>query len=195
MLIGNCKDETTLFSRIPSLFALTADELRQRIVAAGIPETLADRLLELYRRDYPSDSPSDLFFRFSTDRLARANAITQAERQLARGQRDVYMYYFAWDTPIADGAVRLKAFHTAELPLAMRLTRYPESELLSRQIASAWAGFARSGDPTPAGMAEWPRYDLTRRATMVFDIPSRVIDDPNRDERVLLRDLRLDRTP
>ena len=61
-------------------------------------------------------------------------------------EADVYMYYFAWNTPCGGG--RLRAFHTAELPLAMRLVAHPESEQLSRQISGAWAAFARTGNPS-----------------------------------------------
>ena len=187
MIIGNCKDEATLFSRqTPDLFTLDMSGLRERIVEAGVPASAVDELIAFYQRDYPSDSPSDIYFRISTDRGARMNAISQAERKVAQGSGAVYMYYFAWNTPIADGKVAIKAFHTAELPLAMRLTRYPETEPLSRQIAGAWAAFAKTGRPTHAALPDWPAYDITRRATMVFDLPSRVVNDPNRDERMAL---------
>ena len=33
------------------------------------------------------------------------------------------------------------------------------------------AAFARGGEP-------WPRYDATDRATMLFDAPGRVVEDP-----------------
>ena len=33
----------------------------------------------------------------------------------------------------------------------------------------------------------WPAYDITRRATLVFDLPSHVVNDPNRDERMALK--------
>jgi para-nitrobenzyl esterase len=96
------------------------------------------------------------------------------------------MYYFAWDTPLADGKV--KAFHTAELPLAMRLVRYPESEQLSEQISGAWAAFARHGSPNRSGLPDWPAYSTTQRATMIFNAgKSEAADDPDGEERLMLR--------
>ena len=189
MIIGNCKDERTLFSvQNEALFALDATGLRQQIVESGIPADAIDKVLALYKRDYPSDSPADTYFRITTDRGTRENAITQAERKVAQGKAPVYMYYFAWNTPIVvNGNRPIKAFHTAELPLAMRLVRYPESETLSRQIAGAWAGFAKSGNPNHSGMPSWPAFDVHKRSTMVFDLPSRVVNDPNRDERASLK--------
>jgi para-nitrobenzyl esterase len=35
--------------------------------------------------------------------------------------------------------------------------------------------------PLPA----WPTYDLNRRATMMFDVPPAIVDDPRCDERRL----------
>ena len=187
MIIGNCKDEPTFSSREnDALFALDASGLRKQVVDAGIPADAADRLLALYRRDHPSESPSDLYFRIMTDRGTRERAITQAERKAAQAA-PVYMYYFAWNTPIVDGTKAMKAFHTAELPLAMRLVRYPASEPLSKQIAGAWAAFAKTGNPNHSGLPTWPKFDTQARATMVFDVPSSVANNPNREQRALLK--------
>jgi para-nitrobenzyl esterase len=188
MIIGNCKDESTLFAlRDEALFKLDDAGLRERVVKDGIPENEVDKLLAAYRKDHPKDTPSDTFFRMSTDRGARRNAVKQAELKIEQGKAGVYLYYFAWDTPIADG--KIKAFHTAELPLAMRLVRYPESEQLSKQIAGAWAAFARKGNPNHRGLPQWPAYSTTQRATMIFDASkSEVVNDPDREERLLLQD-------
>jgi para-nitrobenzyl esterase len=187
MIIGCCKDESTLFSMNDhALFQLDHRSLRDRVLKAGIPESEADKLLADYRRDHPKDSPTDIWFRLSTDRGARWNAVKQAELKLEQGKGDVYMYYFAWNTPCAEG--KIKAFHTAELPLAMRLVRYPEAEQLSKQISGAWAAFARYGIPRHSGLPAWPRYTMGERATIIFDAPrSEVVNDPDRDERHLLR--------
>jgi para-nitrobenzyl esterase len=188
MIIGNCKDEQTLFSmQNAALYSLDADGLRKQIVDGGMPLDATDKLIALYRRDYPSDSPTDIYFRIITDRGTRENAMTQAERKVAQGKASVYMYYFGWNTPLVQDGKAIKAFHTAELPLAMRLVKYPESEPVSKQIAGAWAAFAKSGNPNHSGLPNWPTFDIQKRATMVFDIPSRVVNDPNREERALLK--------
>jgi para-nitrobenzyl esterase len=186
MIIGNCKDESTLFSlKDDALFHLDEAGLRARVVKAGIPEAEVDPLLAAYHRDHPKDTPSDIYFRISTDRGARRNAVKQAELQIAQGKANVYLYYFAWDTPLADG--KIKAFHTAELPLAMRLVRFPEAEQLSKQISGAWAAFARHGSPNRSGLPNWPAYSTTERATMIFDASkSEAVNDPDREERLML---------
>ena len=65
------------------------------------------------------------------------NAIRQAELKLEQGKGEVYMWYCQWNTPLAEGTKRIKAFHTCDLPLTMRgLVRFPESEKLSRQLSA-----------------------------------------------------------
>ena len=187
MLIGCCKDEFTLFLPADAdLFRLDEAGLRRALAERGFPAAELDPLLAAYRRSHPEESPSDLFFRISTDRGARWNAVQQAERQMARGKANVYLYSFEWNVPFEDG--RIRAFHTAELPLAMRLVRYPESEGLSKQISAAWAAFARTGDPSTTELA-WPAYDLDRRAVMRFDAAaSGPVNDPDAEIRRMLRD-------
>lgn len=182
MLIGTCKDESTLFSLSnKEVFGLDMAGLRDRLISDRVPADAAEKLIALYRRDYPREPATDIFFRISSDRGVRRNAMLQAERQLAQGKAPVWMYYFTWNTPLAEG--RIKAFHTAELPLAMRLVRFPESEALSKRIAQAWADFARSGDP------KWPAYDTRQRATMIFDAESHVANNPEGEQMRIARDL------
>ena len=45
--------------------------------------------------------------------------------------------------------------------------------------------FARSGNPNYPGLAAWEPYALPRRQTMVFDVESRLQDDPRGAERRL----------
>jgi para-nitrobenzyl esterase len=188
MIVGNCKDESSLFKLgEPGLYTLDEPGLRTALVKAGLPEDKLTPLLDLYHRDHPKESPSDLYFRISSDRGARRNATKQAELQLANGKAPVYLYYFQWNTPLVDG--KLRAFHTADLPLEMRLVLFPETEHLSRQLSGAWAAFARTGDPSQKGMP-WSAYTASQRATMIFDGEgSGVRNDPDRDERVMLMGL------
>ena len=188
MIIGNDKDESTLFSlRNEALFKLDEPGLRDELIKAGVPEDKVDPLIALYQRNHPAESPSDLYFRISTDRGARTNATKQAELKCEQGKANVFLYYFQWNTPLADG--KIKAFHTAELPLVMGVRLYPESEQLSRQLGGAWASFARNGDPSQKGLA-WPAYTISQRATMVFDgDKSEAVNDPDREERIFALDI------
>ena len=46
--------------------------------------------------------------------------------------------------------------------------------------------FAKTGDPNNARIPTWKKYDLTDRATMIFDTNSRMENDPRRGERELI---------
>jgi para-nitrobenzyl esterase len=188
LIIGNCKDESTLFSKEhEELFHLDEADLRDRVVKAGLVESMVDPLLAAYHRDHPQDTPSDIYFRISTDRGARWNGVRQAELKIAQGKANAYLYYFPWAPPIAGGKYR--AFHTAEHPLSLRLVRYPESDQLSKQISGAWVAFARHGNPNGRGLPNWPAYSTSERATMIFDVPtSQAVSDPDRAERLMLAD-------
>ena len=48
----------------------------------------------------------------------------------------------------------------------MRCVRYPEAEQLSKQIAGAWAAFARTGNPAHSELPNWPAYDRSGRSVM-----------------------------
>ena len=162
MIIGCCKDETTLFAmRDEALFRLDnrlAGSYRQR----GRPGS-GDRQTDFRLSRQSSERLSERHILSLRYRSSCTVECGQAGRaKVAQGKADVYMYYFAWDTPCADG--KIKAFHTAELPLSLRLVRYPESEQVSRQISGAWAAFARHGNPKHSGLrhghAIRPRTEL-----------------------------------
>ena len=52
-------------------------------------------------------------------------------------------------------------------------------------VSGTFAAFARSGDPNNAAIPTWTPYTLPRRAALVFDRPSRLVDDPRGAERRL----------
>jgi len=64
----------------------------------------------------------------------------------------------------------------------------PATRALGRSAASAWTSFARTGDPNAArsGLPAWPRYEPTRRATMIFNTRSRIEYDPFAEFRGLM---------
>ena len=59
----------------------------------------------------------------------------------------------------------------------------PEAQRVADQMSAAWLRFAKTGDPG------WPAYDGAKRATMIFNVESRVVQDPDRDLRILLSKL------
>jgi para-nitrobenzyl esterase len=49
-----------------------------------------------------------------------------------------------------------------------------DTQKVADQMSEAFIAFARGGDPRHAGIPEWRSYELSTRATMVFDVQSQV---------------------
>lgn len=62
-----------------------------------------------------------------------------------------------------------------------------DAEALGRGERSAWASFARSGDPSASELAPWPRCELDKRLTMVLSASPTVVHDALQRERSMWR--------
>ena len=64
----------------------------------------------------------------------------------------------------------------------------PEAVALAARMSEAWISFATRGDPKSkkSGLPPWPAYDSERRATMLFNNESKVVNDPAGDERKVM---------
>ena len=60
-----------------------------------------------------------------------------------------------------------------------------DARRVSATMQQALLAFARGGDPNYPGLARWEPYTLPRRQTMVFNVESRLADDPRGAERRL----------
>jgi para-nitrobenzyl esterase len=54
----------------------------------------------------------------------------------------------------------------------------------ARHMSGLWAGFARTGHPTARDVPRWPAYTPKNRATMWIDAECRIVDDPDKAERL-----------
>ena len=59
----------------------------------------------------------------------------------------------------------------------------PGAQGVSNAMADAFIALARNGNPNHAGLPEWTPYGLGNRETMLFDVDSRMANDPRGDER------------
>jgi para-nitrobenzyl esterase len=190
LLVGTIKDETTLLigARDPASFAITWEELPTRLKPyAGTldPAQFIDGLRKLQ----PEAKASDVFFTVTTARDFRNNAIRQAELKSQQGAAPAFLYELDWETPVEGG--KWKAPHALEIGMVFDNVAKsgsmsgtgPEAQKIADQMSNAWLAFAKTGNPG------WPAYDTNRRATMVFNVTSKVVDDHRRDERLLLSKL------
>ncbi|MFN3817283.1 carboxylesterase family protein, partial [Brevundimonas sp.] len=135
----------------------------------------------------PDWTPDQVLIRATTAARSWRGAIIEAE---ARAQQGAPTWVYQLDFPGELPNGRRGAFHTADIPLVFdnvaaegSHTRGPGAQAVADRMADAFIALARSGDPNHPGLPRWAPYGLERRQTMLFDIDSRMADDPRGDER------------
>jgi para-nitrobenzyl esterase len=172
IMVGCTRDEATLFIATDPAFSdpakLDLAALERRLDRFGLGED-RDRILTAYRASRPDDSLLDLYIAILSDQMMRVPSIALAELKLAGGTAPVFMFLFAWS------AGPMRSGHGFELPFVFdnvggpALEASPSRTKLAAEMSESWLAFARTGDPVHDGLPDWPSYDLTNRATMIFD--------------------------
>jgi para-nitrobenzyl esterase len=197
MILGNTHDETrTLIGRAdPSLFALSWDTLLPALQANSpfMGELDRARVIASYRGMYPAYTPADVFFAATTASRSWRGQVIEAERRAIAPESAArtWVYQLDWATPIDGG--RWKAHHGLDVPLVfdnVPLTPHTvgtgaDAQRVADVMSDTLLAFARTGRPYNPRVTDWPAYDLSRRATLVVDAASRIVDDPRGAERKL----------
>lgn len=188
VIIGTNKDEAALFAAAdPKRRKLTEEDLNSRL-----DRMLGERkeeILAVYKEYRPDDTPWDLYLGISSE-STRLRSILLAERKSAAGGAPVYMYLFTWESNALGGL--FKSSHAMEIPfvfdnpdIAPFTGDSPDRYELAASMSQAWISFARNGDPNFEGLPHWPAYDSENRATMLFNVPCKVENDPRQEERLV----------
>ncbi len=150
----------------------------------------ADELLNVYRNSYPKVSRRVLLLLLASDFSHRMDSIKLAERRFALHRAPTYMYRFDWETPVLNRL--MLAAHSFEIPhvfdnaqLCSGMTGGgPDAVAMASNMCSAWIAFARIGNPHHSALPDWPSYNTSTRATMLFNDVSVLSSDPGKDERL-----------
>ena len=189
VMLGSTRTELTSSAQ-ESDFSLTDAAMRIRI--QQLLGSHADAALQVYSKLNPGATPSDIYFLIASDYRYSGPVMEIAERRAALSKGPVYLYYFRWETPVDGG--RLKSPHTIEIPFAFdnvkaatRLTGGgPEAMALADKVSDTWIAFAKTGNPNNPKMPRWSAFNATDRPTMVFNTESRVVNDPIREQRLVI---------
>jgi para-nitrobenzyl esterase len=154
-------------------------------------KVLADAL----RKAHPEKSIRTLSYMCGGGGILNAVSIRNSVVHIAKLKHDlkaapVYTYYFSWQSPMLEDA---GAWHTAELAFCFDNTKRceqgtgntPEAQALAKKMATAWANFARTGNPSQPGLT-WTPSDPEHNQTMVWDNDCRVVDDPESEIRKII---------
>ena len=187
LLAGATADEWRFFL-VPggAMDQITAEVVAATLVGYGLPDKAA---LASYRAAHPGASPGELLAAIQSDWYFRLPVIRLADAHATRASA-TYVYEFAWRSPQFGG--HLGACHGAEVAFVFdtpggateALAGANPPQQLADLMHAAWIRFASVGEPG------WPKYDLSRRATMRFDTTSTVVDDPRATERRLWEGVR-----
>jgi len=190
LLVG-CTETESTWNTQQQYDPLTDADLRERVAETlRVDEAAAEKVIAVYKKNQPKQSNLDIYLILASDASTRAAAITQAERKSALGKAPVYMYLFAWRSPVRDG--RLRSMHTMDIPFVYDNVDVAKVELgtgadryvLADKMSNAWVSFARSGNPNHKGLPNWAPFNADQRATMIFNTPeSKVVNDPSGEER------------
>jgi para-nitrobenzyl esterase len=190
VMVGSTKDEATnIFLSDPTWQTMTDSDLSTR-VSASIGPQQATKAIDLYRSNAPTDKPMHLFTSIVTDQMFTHSSVLLAERKLAQHQAPVFMYKINWESPVLGG--KLRSPHAVELPFvfdnvdvsAGLVGAGATQDGMAQVMSRTFAAFARSGNPDVPGYPHWPEYTLDKRQTFIYDIPPRVVEDPNSAYRV-----------
>ena len=196
MIIGTTSTEMTnlLGHAHPELFSLSEAQMRSRLKSMpGLAdESTLNAVIGAYRKDLRTATPSDIYFAVATDQFVRMDAIHQAERKATQGGAPAYMYLFSWRTPVWGG--KLRSPHGIEIPFVFenlgeakdRIGTGADLRSVADEVSGAWVAFARTGNPNHSGIPRWPAYTAKDRATMIFDDRCKVVNDPQKNVRLLL---------
>jgi para-nitrobenzyl esterase len=121
----------------------------------------------------------------------RNNVVKMAKLKHDLKAAPAFEYFFQWQTPILDGLPG--AWHTSELQFCFDNTmrceqgtgNTPEAQALAKKMASSWATFARTGNPSIPGVT-WEASDPDSNKTMVWDNEIRMENDPLAEARKII---------
>lgn len=170
MMIGTTIHEFSLSTYVPQLRTIDKSAAIEYLRTKYGEKT--EEFLRLFEKTYPDYQPKDLI---DTDFTFRPSAIEQAVLKARQGGAPVYTYMFAWESPVLDGILR--STHCMEIPFVFNnadihasMTGGGKDALeLAEKMSQAWINFARTGDPNTEDLPQWPAYNCSEGAAMIFN--------------------------
>ena len=170
VMIGTTLHEFTMSTYVPAFRTITKEKAVEFLKQRYGDRT--DDFLAAFEKAYPGYRPKDLV---DVDFVFRPGAVEQARLKAAQQGAPVYMYMFAWESPVLDGMFR--STHCMEIPFAFNNAVLhasmtgggAEAQALAEKMSGAWLNFARTGNRNAEGLPQWDAYTEEGGATMFFN--------------------------
>ena len=183
MLIGSVSEEGMRYASNPTEAEWLTTLARQ------YGDAKATALITAMKKAHPEKSIKTLSYGVGGITM-RNNVQRMVKLKCEQKGAPAYAYHFTWQSPMLEGA---GAWHTAELAFCFDNTKRceqgtgntAEAQALAKKMATAWANFAKTGNPSQLGL-KWDPADPMRCQTMMFDNECRMVDDPEGEVRKIL---------
>lgn len=190
VLAGSNHDELMLWGALdPTWRQLDAQAMVARFEAEW--GTISPPIREYYLADKAGEDLFVALMRIGTLRVFQFPTWKMAAVHSVRAP--TWLYRFDWESRAFGGV--LKACHALEIPFVFNTLAapgvtevtgdIPTRAAVAHRMHGYWTGFVRTGRPQGDGLPDWPSYDADRRATMLFNVQTRVEQDPDAEERRL----------
>jgi len=188
VLFGSVSEEGNQMSSKPTeaewLATLTRSygEAKAKALVAGLKKLHPEKSIRTLSYMCGASNLNGLNMRNNVTRMATMKANQKGA--------PAYAWYFTWQSPMLEDA---GAWHTAELAFCFDNTKLanqgtgngPDAQALAKKMATAWANFAKTGNPSQPGL-KWDPYDPAKGQTMILDNNCRMADDPESEVRKIL---------
>ncbi len=193
LLLGTNKDEAANFIREIEPW-LPSNEKQVNLMFALNPDINREKVLSKYS-SFPSvqslrDMGRDMCFVSGNTKVADLNSKKNA----------TYVYRFDYETRVTK-KMNLGAFHGMEIMFAFNNL---EAELLkivaldlieSKQLANVihnyWLNFIKYSSPNSLGLANWNKYTDKTRETMLLELNTQTVTNPDRNGYELWKNINL----
>lgn len=170
VMLGTTLHEFTASTYVPAIRTMDKDAVLQML--SGRYGDKLDDYVAAFEKAYPEYQPKDLI---DVDIVFRPSALALAKAKADQQGAPVYMYMFAWESPVMDGILR--STHCMEIPFVFNNTGLHatmtgggnDAQALADKMSAAWINFVRTGNPNADGLPLWEPYTPADGATMFFD--------------------------
>jgi para-nitrobenzyl esterase len=193
MMLGNVHDETLVQGRGGEITWDNAAVSLDDAIHQYLGPYKAEEVVAEFRKIHPDYMPQQVDIAAATAFRAWPGQRWEAERRAANPISQPRTWVYQMNFQGAAG----RAMHTIDIPfmfdnIAMasgQIGSDPKHVAEANALAAVMSGmliqYGRTGNPNGAPeLPDWPAYDLTRRATMMWEPKPRVEDDPRGAERI-----------